>query len=403
MQSLEATYVEKFKCDGKACDAQCCRKWAIDIDDKTMSKYKHIKPAANAKEIVKHIKKKKMLGKNPKNIVQLTKDRTCPFLGEDLLCKIQKTYGADYLSLTCSTYPRHHMKISDDLMLRSLSLTCPVACHLVLNHERPIKFHAIDIHNLNSNLQDYSSVPKIEMMPLFSMTSANILHAQNLSIDERLALLILFAESAQEAKNLEDLAKISESFEKAVIPAAKELFEPLKFNPRNFLKELFDFTNALFKGAGAKAEVRLYNKFINDTFELMPIYSDERTIDLDKIESLYHERFLPAKKVLLKDYSLQVENYLLHQFLLSGLPFACTIPHFTGAIAKFILEYKIAEFTFVCFLNCLKDKFHEVGIELAAGDFTNAFEHNITVHHAIDDRFMKEKEAMPIIQLFLDV
>ena len=48
-------YVRKFKCNGQACSAHCCRRWRITIDKKTFKKYSHIKPKSAAKEITSHI------------------------------------------------------------------------------------------------------------------------------------------------------------------------------------------------------------------------------------------------------------------------------------------------------------------------------------------------------------
>jgi len=59
-------YVKNFQCDGKKYDARCCKKWAIFIDEKNF----------------------------------------CPFLTEDNLCRLQKNFGEDFLSETCTNYPR---------------------------------------------------------------------------------------------------------------------------------------------------------------------------------------------------------------------------------------------------------------------------------------------------------
>lgn len=62
----------------------------------------------------------------------------CPFLGEGL-CSIQKKLGEEYLSVMCSAYPRV-MNVVDDVLERSLDLSCPEAARLVLLDPSPMEF-----------------------------------------------------------------------------------------------------------------------------------------------------------------------------------------------------------------------------------------------------------------------
>jgi lysine-N-methylase len=62
----------------------------------------------------------------------------CPFLA-DGLCSIQKKLGEEYLSIMCSAYPRV-MNVVDDVLQRSLDLSCPEAARLVLLDPNPMQF-----------------------------------------------------------------------------------------------------------------------------------------------------------------------------------------------------------------------------------------------------------------------
>lgn len=402
MQILELSSISDFKCDGQKCNSKCCKKWRIDIDEKTFSKYKHIKPAAKSKEITKHIKKQNSPIWGEKNLVTLAKDRSCPFLGEDKLCFIQKNYGESYLSMTCRTYPRLYFKISDDLIFRTLTLTCPLAAKLLLNIPRNSTFHTFDTPlQDNINYIDMTENDKCFMMPLINITNHNILRFQGLSLDERLAVIDLFAESANNAKNLEELANISETFEKEVLPNAKNLFAPLKFNSRAFIKEMLNFIKKLFTEEGAKEETQIYTKFINETFEISVL--EDENFDYDKLEKIFTEKYLPAKKELFEINNLQIENYAINYLFMTGLPVRSDLKHFSAAISKYILEYKMAEFMFVCFYSAIKENWHKIAIELIAEDVANCFEHNLPIRKAIEERFKNTKEVMPMIQLLLEV
>jgi lysine-N-methylase len=62
----------------------------------------------------------------------------CPFLSEGL-CSIQKKLGEKYLSFMCSVYPRV-TNVVDDVLQRSLDLSCPEAARIVLLDPNPMQF-----------------------------------------------------------------------------------------------------------------------------------------------------------------------------------------------------------------------------------------------------------------------
>ena len=43
MRIYQFKYVDRFKCDGNICHAQCCQKWHIPIDKGTYKRYHWIK------------------------------------------------------------------------------------------------------------------------------------------------------------------------------------------------------------------------------------------------------------------------------------------------------------------------------------------------------------------------
>lgn len=62
----------------------------------------------------------------------------CAFLTEGW-CGIQKKLGEQYLSIMCSQYPRV-MNVVDDVLQRSLDLSCPEAARLMLLDPDPMQF-----------------------------------------------------------------------------------------------------------------------------------------------------------------------------------------------------------------------------------------------------------------------
>ncbi len=66
----------------------------------------------------------------------------CPFLSEGL-CSIQKQLGEEYLSFMCSAYPRI-TNVVDDVLQRSLDLSCPEAARIVLLDPNPMQFDEVE-------------------------------------------------------------------------------------------------------------------------------------------------------------------------------------------------------------------------------------------------------------------
>ena len=131
---FQPEYVKNFKCDGKRCGAHCCRYWFIDIDENTLESYKKIESPAKeiTSQIYYHEERKGY-------VTKLDEKKRCPFLSEDNLCRIQKTYGEKFLSSICQTFPRHIYKV-DNLCERSLDITCPLVAEMVLLQKSPMNF-----------------------------------------------------------------------------------------------------------------------------------------------------------------------------------------------------------------------------------------------------------------------
>ena len=195
---LQPEYVGKFQCDGSVCNSKCCKKWAVDIDGPTYQKYCTIEPKNERKRIVSRIKYKKQ-----KNMffVELAENGSCPFLQNDGLCRIQKTWGADWLSNTCTMYPRKPY-LTGDLLMMALTLTCPVAAKLALLPEEPMAFEEVPIEEgRRAELFRRCTGRLSRMGDAFidiQYGAISILQNRALTIDQRLIVLGFFLDQAGE-------------------------------------------------------------------------------------------------------------------------------------------------------------------------------------------------------------
>ena len=143
--------MEQFRCIGSICEDNCCIGWDIDIDVDTYIKYKKIAKGEFIKdadfEAKENLKEdlQKFLHKNKDSKVReidygrvdLRKNKRCPYLNNDNLCRIQAGLGEDYLSNVCATYPRIMNKINGIVEI-SLTPSCREAARLILLNEEGI-------------------------------------------------------------------------------------------------------------------------------------------------------------------------------------------------------------------------------------------------------------------------
>lgn len=128
-------YAETFRCIGPVCEDSCCVGWRVDIDEATHVKYQSIPPGPLRTLIDANIVPSPTGpdGKKANSFahVKMGLAGACPFHNQEKLCQIQVDFGDTYLSETCANYPRQSYVI-DKFVDKTLTLSCPEACRLVL-------------------------------------------------------------------------------------------------------------------------------------------------------------------------------------------------------------------------------------------------------------------------------
>lgn len=144
MKRLQPQSYHAFRCIGADCEDTCCVGWIVNVDKPTYEAYQRCDDPD--------------LGPRFHDLVTINTDSanqdsyarikldgpSCPFLSEGL-CAIQKKLGAEYLSIMCAAYPRV-MNVVDDVLQRSLDLSCPEAARLVLLDPNPMQFDEDEGH-----------------------------------------------------------------------------------------------------------------------------------------------------------------------------------------------------------------------------------------------------------------
>ncbi len=362
---FQPEYVKNFKCDGQACRAHCCKRWRIEIDDKTFQKY------SRRTEIVEHIEKI-----DGKNFVRLDENLRCPFLTAENLCSIQKNLGEEFLSETCATYPRRTWSFKN-FYERALTLTCPVVMANVLFADEPMRFERVEVPEIiHSNFDritiSFSPVPVELWQYIVKIQSAAIyiLQKRELSIDGRLIVLGFFLDRLDEMidnYSLEEIDKLTEIYASAdfVEKYAPIFAQSFKFDAQEFIK------------------------IMSGVFETLQINADAED----------YLKFSDFRKNFVAEYSTVFENFLVNEFFMNQYPwkFQTSIPHNFGVFAAI---YKMLEITM---MSTAISKSNLTKNELAAQIrlFLNNIDHDNSYVNKISEQLSGKNNTAVFIQSLL--
>ena len=131
-QRIQPCYGSTFQCIGSECEDSCCHGMSVLVDKKTYESYQAF-PEEKLGSLVRQYVSINMISASVSLYARISpnSDNQCPFLSVERLCGVQKEYGSELLSATCSTYPRALNSVEDELEI-SLYLSCPQAARQVL-------------------------------------------------------------------------------------------------------------------------------------------------------------------------------------------------------------------------------------------------------------------------------
>lgn len=339
MKVYRPTYISRFKCDGKLCDARCCHDWNVVVDEATRKKYSDL-PADEREEFFKHV-----TTLDGDNVLQMTAEGACPFLDENFLCRLQLKRGEDFLAAVCQSYPRVTFKIADEIFLQAMTLTCPVAAVEILFS--PLEFETVD---------------ELSARMVFDFTTKLSMPAEEFLRQQRAAIEIL----QRDVSLNERLRLLCEHFD-------EKISAPVKFDAESHAAALVDIFDEMYD-ADLSAEKKIC---------MVETYLDAR------------EKILP----LLQIFAPLSGNYLVNEFFMRLYPCAF-IGDVRFNVRVFVTAWRAVEFAailtalskssftgedFVRLLCFLSDKFdHSRGSMAAIKTFAELHDAEIFYSMMID-------------------
>jgi lysine-N-methylase len=316
-------YMKKFRCIGSACEDTCCAGWAIDLDKDTYNIYKNNKDT----ELMPIFKSMVKCRDHEKSDLQygsiiMNETSMCPFLDQNLLCKIHSRLGENQLSITCSLYPRYLNSV-DDKPEMSATVSCPEVARLALLNHEGIVFEQIYEDEskkkvMLKSIKTEGSQLENKLQSYFwdiRFFSLSLLQNRNYRLADRLIILGIFYKKIEEM-NLNNQTSNSLTF----IEHFNNMIDG------NMYKEMLQNINTNIKMQMiiskyildlGESNIRGYNECREEVLLGLGYKED----DIDKISSKYEYNYRKYLAPYLNEKEYILENYLVNEYFRNQMPF----------------------------------------------------------------------------------
>ncbi len=318
-------YAEAFRCIGPECEDTCCQGWYVTIDQATYKKYQALPGFQSS--MAKHLALNTSNGTDADHArVRLTSSCTCPFLSPDRLCSIQKKHGAEYLSETCSTYPRAMSEV-DGGREKALHLSCPEAARLVLLNPhliQPVGSVTGDESRYHGFLLKSDQAPKPNGNPhqyFWEIRSFSLLLLQDRTYPlwQRLFILGKFCERLPETASAQEIGSVPkllrEYSEMIVHAGTKSILDGISARPALQLGVVIQLINSRFKRKWNKVR---FSECVED-FRQGLLYGPDSS--LESLTPSYVEAYTRYYQPFMQDHPFILENYLTNYVFRTRFPF----------------------------------------------------------------------------------
>lgn len=203
-------FYHQFQCIADKCTDTCCVGWEIDVDPKTLEKYRQL-PQTGADEARRAFGKKLLENIEDGHFKLLPGDR-CPFLKENGLCDMichlgckgtdLDENGESILCDICREHPRF-VEVYGDIMEKGLGLCCEEAARLLLTSNLlPLTESEIDDEpdEMPDGVEEARDAIFEEREAIFG-----ILNNKSIPLNERLIEILDFAVSVSDCEDSGDV------------------------------------------------------------------------------------------------------------------------------------------------------------------------------------------------------
>jgi len=204
-RALVPHYFHRFVCIGGECEDTCCGGWQVPVDRAAYLRYAALDDAELLPIFAESLRESPERTEHDYARIHTGSDRKCPMMSGEGLCRIQLKYGEPYLCDVCAVYPRHANEVGG-VREQSLSASCPEAARLILFQPDGLEFdevlldagaRALVTGRIDPESRLAAGTPEAAFWALRILT-IQILQNRSYALDDRLLMLGLFYEKAQE-------------------------------------------------------------------------------------------------------------------------------------------------------------------------------------------------------------
>lgn len=190
MKLTKPYFYDDFVCIASRCTDNCCIGWEIDIDERSLSRYKSAE-GEFSKRLCDAIHK----GEDGVHTFAFGEGERCALLREDGLCELILNMGEDSLCDICALHPRF-FGWYNDLKEAGLGLCCEEVCRLMFSDSKPLRFITGEIYE---NAEETCSEKLLQLLLAARKELFGLLQDRNRALRDRLYSAALYTIELQEA------------------------------------------------------------------------------------------------------------------------------------------------------------------------------------------------------------
>lgn len=341
-------YFKDFQCVGGKCEDSCCIGWDIDIDKETYEQYIQ----CGNLDFEELFKNNMYINDECSNEsvdyakIKLNKHKKCPFLDSCNYCKIHSKMSEDYLSNTCSHFPRILNKIDEEYEI-SLDVACPEAARIVLGQKEGILFERDDIDlkkyivagEIDTNDEEYEDYP-IKYFKEIRNYCINIMKNRDFDISSRLFILgdFLFKLEEEADENCDSVYRFIENYN------IEQAAQSYKRNDLNYMMQislLDNIVNSL--DIYNETDSILFKEYTKEVTEGFNIKSSEQ---LESECDRYIDAFADYSREYIDKNNYIFENYFVNFMYNNLFPYSESDSMFEGYM-MLLIRYSLIRFYLV--------------------------------------------------------
>lgn len=384
---LQPRSYHAFRCIGAECEDTCCAGWIVKVDKQTYDAYQRCQDPELGPRLGELVTIDPHSASDDSYARIALSGPECSFLDRGW-CAIQNKLGEQSLSIMCSQYPRA-MNIVDDVLQRSLDLSCPEAARIVLLDPEPMQFDkdagprqgerhghvSILRTDDESSAKPYAHFQEIRAFVIW------LLQSRRCSIWERVAILGSFCDQLHItplSRVLESIAAYRNGVETGVFLQALQRHPPQPAKQLELVLELIvgrirsDFTGPRL--------LDCYRKFMQSMDWTAEVSMDELGRRYAAAHAQYCEPFLKVHPHILENYLVSYVHRTLFplgpQESTRGISIHRAAKTVRDQCALMIAHYAIIQTLLIGVAAYHKERFGTGEVIQVIQSYTKAFEHS---------------------------